>query len=200
MSVKNLRVIFTKVGQGLVQHFFGQHMLMEQSIGSDAASFEACYCAHQKTVHSVALRMVGNRFEADDVTQQVFLRVWSNPGAFRGGNVAAWLTRIAHNLSVDVLRRRRETPLGDASPDAYSRTIGRTEGFEDKVARDAADNCVRNALQMLKPSERHLIIAAFIDEQTHAQIAQAATLPLGTVKTRIRTGLQRLRPLVAGLR
>ena len=66
---------------------------MEQ-VAEDGAAFEHCYGEYRPVVYEVALRMVGNHYEAEDITQQVFLRVWSKPSAFRGGNFAAWLTTM----------------------------------------------------------------------------------------------------------
>jgi len=172
---------------------------MEQLAAQDGAAFEYYYGEYRSVVYDGALRMVGNHDEAEDITQQVFLRVWSKPAAFRGGNFAAWLTTVTHNLCIDHLRRRRPILMGDATADAFTRCMGNGATVEDQVMRDMTASGIRNAMRFLKPHELTVILASFMAEQTHHQIALTAALPLGTVKTRIRSGLRRLRQSAAEL-
>lgn len=172
---------------------------MEQSAVQDGAAFEECYAAYSQVVYDAAIRLVGNHFEAEDVTQQVFLKVWSKPSAFRGGNFAAWLTTLAHNLSIDVLRRRRTVFAGNAALDAYVTRRPPQASVEDEVIREITAAGVWDAMRCLKPQELALVLASFMTEQSHDEIARSCRLPLGTVKTRIRTGLRRMRQLGTGL-
>jgi len=173
---------------------------MEQLAGLDDAAFEAYYSKFRQIVYDAAIRRVGNHFEAEDVTQQVFLRVWSKPSAFRGGNFAAWLTTVAHNISIDLLRRRRAVLLGYTSLDAFQNGKQKEPSAEDEAIRELTASSLWDALQHLTPKEFPLVLAAFIAEESHEQIARSAAIPLGTVKTRIRTGLRRLRHSAAGLK
>ena len=173
---------------------------MEQLPDWNPALFEELYCEHRRLVHSIALRMVGTYAEAEDITQQVFMKAWSRPGAFRGGNLAAWLTRLTHNLCVDNLRRRREVPLGQLAPETLAISNVMQQTPEDEVVQEMTAGHIRRALALLGHKERVLVHAAFIDGETHDQIAKTATLPLGTVKTRIRSGLRHLRALTTALR
>jgi len=171
---------------------------MEQSSSSPDVVFEAYYCEHRATAYDVALRIVGNPSEAEDVTQQVFLKFWSNPGAFRGGNFAAWITTMARNSSIDLLRRRRALQLGPRTAHVFA-TARCAESVEDEVIRNMIVGRVWEAMQSLKPAELGLVLASFMSEESHDQIARSAALPLGTVKTRIRSGLRRMRQSVIGL-
>jgi len=173
---------------------------MEQFAVQDGAAFEECYAAYSQVVYDAAIRLVGNHFEAEDVTQQVFLKVWSKPSAFRGGNFAAWLTTIAHNVSIDFLRRRRSVFAGNAPLDSFVERGQRNPSVEEEVIREITADGVWEAMRCLKPQELALVVASFMTEQSHDQIARSCALPLGTVKTRIRTGLRRMRQAGAGLR
>ncbi|MFN2527280.1 MAG: RNA polymerase sigma factor [Candidatus Baltobacteraceae bacterium] len=172
---------------------------MEQLAAQDGAAFEHCYGEYRTVVYEGALRMVGNHDEAEDIAQQVFMRVWSKPSAFRGGNFAAWLTTVTHNLCIDHLRRRRPILMGDAAADVFLSRRGSGATVEDEVIREMTASSIRDAMRFLKPHELTVILASFMADQTHHQIARAAALPLGTVKTRIRSGLRRLRQSAAGL-
>ncbi len=171
---------------------------MEQAV-ERSAEFEDYYSRYRRIVYDAAIRMVGNHSEAEDVTQQVFLKVWSKPDTFRGGNFGAWLKAVTHNLSIDLLRRRRTVLLGDIAVDAFRDSQPLEVSPEDEVIREITAASVRAAMRGLRPNELALVQASFMSDQSHNQIARSAALPLGTVKTRIRVALRRMRPSVAGL-
>ncbi|MDQ6930014.1 MAG: RNA polymerase sigma factor [Candidatus Eremiobacteraeota bacterium] len=163
--------------------------------------FEASYREHSAVVYRTALRIVGNHYEAEDVTQGVFLKVWADPAAFRGGNKAAWLTTVAHNHAIDVLRRRRTTLLGEVQIESLRPALtAEPDKVEDIAIGLATRRALRDAIATLAPRERMVVLDSFVDGRSHEQIAQIRGLPLGTVKTRIRQGLRRLRPALLSLR
>ena len=152
----------------------------------------ASSCAvYREKVYRIALRVLGNHFEAEDITQQVFLNILAKPHAFRGGNFSAWIAVVARNYSISTLRHHQPVLLGSVPPDALS--TGATQPLEDEVIMREAAVEVCRAMAVLKSSERSLIAAAFLDEESREQIARVTGLPLGTVKTRIRAGLRRMR-------
>ncbi|GAC1653332.1 MAG: hypothetical protein NVS9B12_03290 [Vulcanimicrobiaceae bacterium] len=142
-------------------------------------------------IYETARRLVKNHFEAEDITQQVFLNLWANPHSFRSGNFAAWLTTVTRNYSISHLRRRQTALLCNAFPEAF--LTNAADGVEDEAIKQQTVRYVRIALDHLKPRQREVIVAAFIDGETHERIARRTELPLGTVKTRIRAGLKRMR-------
>ena len=154
----------------------------------DASAFETLYDAYHRLVYGVAFRMLNDAPAAEDITQAVFLKVWSSPNLFRGGNFAAWIVRVTRNRALDVLRSRSahaETDLPDG--------LTETEAIEDVAFARLDAEQVRIALDALPAEQREPIELGFFGGVTHEQIAARTGLPLGTVKTRIRAGLRKLR-------
>jgi len=168
--------------------------LMARVRDRDRRAFEVLYDSFQKVVYGVAIRMLGDRPAAEDIVQSVFLTVWSRPDAFREGNVAAWLTRIARNRCLDVLRSRSARPEEDLPVEIVD-----AGSLDDAVFARLDGNRVRAALAALPEEQRALVEMGFFDGITHAEIAVRTGIPLGTVKSRIRAGLRQLRGQLEGL-
>lgn len=154
-------------------------------------AFEALYDAHHRIVYGVALRILGDTQGAEDVLQSVFLKVWNSPELFRGGNFGAWIVRVTRNRSLDVLRGRAVRNEG-ALPEA----LPEEEAIEDVAFAHIDAARVRAALAGLPPEQREPIEMGFFDGITHEEIARRCKVPLGTVKTRIRSGLRKLRTVL----
>ena len=116
-------------------------VLMERVRAHDADAFEALYDAHHRLVYGVALRMLGDAPGAEDVTQAVFVKVWTSPELFRGGNFGAWIVRITRNRALDALRNRATRNEGEL-PEA----LPETEGIEDVAFARIDAQLVRTAL------------------------------------------------------
>jgi len=162
--------------------------LMRRLSQRDVHAFEELYDVYHAMVFSIGVRLLGDYGSADDLVQSVFLKVWTNPGAFYGGSLGAWLGRVTRNAGLDVLRKRsihREIDIPADLPIDHA--------FEDAVAADLDAQRVRNALLRLPPAERIPIEMGFFGGMTYLRVATETGVPLGTVKTRIRTGLHRLR-------
>jgi RNA polymerase sigma-70 factor, ECF subfamily len=162
--------------------------LMVQVRARDAAAFEALYDDHHRLVYGLALRMLGDVPSAQDVTQAVFLKVWTSPNLFAGGNFAGWILRITRNRCLDVLRSRashQEEELPDGLPE--------NEPIEEAAFARLNAGLVRKALETLPPDQREPIELGFFSGLTHEEIARRTGAPLGTIKTRIRSGLRKLR-------
>lgn len=161
---------------------------MERVRSRDADAFELLYDRYHRVVYGVALRVLGDAGAAEDVTQTVFLKIWSNPSLFYDGNFGAWVARVARNRAFDVARSRAlhaET--------AFPESLPIDDALEDRALANIDGERVRRALELLPPEQRELIELGFFGGVTHEQIARRTGLPLGTVKTRVRTGLRRLR-------
>jgi RNA polymerase sigma-70 factor, ECF subfamily len=165
----------------------------------DATALAELYDRHSRLVFSVIVRILRSQSDAEEVLQEVFVRVWNRAETYneRLGWPAAWLTRIARNRAIDRLRSKRargehlppiETPEYAESPQAIT-----TETPEKLAAEAATAATVRDALATLPEAQRSLIEAAFFDGYTHQELAERFDLPLGTVKTRIRTGMLAMR-------
>jgi RNA polymerase sigma-70 factor, ECF subfamily len=154
----------------------------------DVAAFERLYRQSHRLVYGIAARMLGDADAAEDVTQTVYLTVWNQPDAFRGGNFVAWLSRVTRNRCLDYLRSKAARPFEELPIDLADEI-----GLEDTVLSGLDRGRVRQALELLPGERRELIEQGFFGGLTHAEIARRNGIPLGTVKTRIRSGLQELR-------
>jgi RNA polymerase sigma-70 factor, ECF subfamily len=159
----------------------------------DEAAMGDLYDRYSGVVYGVALRVLGNTMTAEDVLQEVFLQLWRNPQAFDAdrGRLAPWLAVIARNRAIDLLRRR---PMED---DIDELPISTGIDLEDEAAERMAIDKVRGALGQLPQDQRKLLEMAYFEGMTHSEIAARTGDPLGTVKTRIRSGLLALRKTFA---
>lgn len=166
--------------------------LMARIRARDADAFEALYDAYHRLVYGVAFRMLGDAPSAEDVTQAVFLKIWSSPNLFESGNFAGWLVRSTRNRALDLLRSksRNLSELPEQQP--------ANDDLEERAFASLDATRVRSALKQLPAEQRQPIEMGFFNGITHEEIARRTGVPLGTVKTRIRAGLRRLRSALEG--
>jgi RNA polymerase sigma-70 factor (ECF subfamily) len=174
--------------------------LMDRLVGRDLAAFEALYDRYGDLVYSVSLRVVGDTYVAEDVTQDVFVRVWRRPEQFdvRRGKFVTWILSVARNRSIDhrrsqARRMRHETlPSTDEEEDVLPSDDSRDD---PAAATVLSDDCaaVRAALEVLPAEQKLAIQLAYFGGLTQQEIANKLGQPLGTVKTRIRLGMQKMR-------
>lgn len=157
-------------------------------IPTDGAEFSAFFERFRPLVHSTALRLLRDQEDASDVAQQVFLKAWHRPETFRGGNIESWLTVLSKNSAFDLIRRRN-TKL---ALDALTNVSG-PDNVEREVIASWNGEWINRALRDLPQRQRELLIASFWRHSSHQAIARSEALPLGTVKSRIRSALRRLR-------
>ena len=162
--------------------------LMERVRARDVAAFESLYDGYHRLVFGIGLRILGDPTLAEDLTQNVFLKVWTAPDAFRGGSFVAWVSRVARNRALDVLRAKSVRPEIEIPAD-----LPLEGSLDDDVLNRLDAQRVRDALAELPPEQRRLIELGFFGGITHQELALRTDTPLGTVKTRIRSGLRRLR-------
>ena len=155
----------------------------------DQQATSQLYDRYAKVVYAVALRVLQDTGAAEDILQDVFLQLWRNPDAFDAsrGSLAAWLAVIARHRSIDRLRKRRpEVDVEDC-------VIAGGPDLADEAERTLVIEKVRVVLAEMNPEQRKVLELAFFQGLTHTEIAEKTGEPLGTIKTRIRTGLQHLR-------
>jgi RNA polymerase sigma factor (sigma-70 family) len=147
----------------------------------------------QRVVYGVALTVTRDPVTAEDVAQQAFEQAWRHAQVYdsRRGSVRAWLTTIAHNLAIDVLRARTSAPVDPADLPALLTAVTDTPE-RLAVARDSAAE-LRRALSRLPGAQARAVAMAGIYGMTARQIAVTESIPLGTAKTRIRDGMLKLR-------
>jgi RNA polymerase sigma-70 factor (ECF subfamily) len=153
----------------------------------------------QSRVFGLAMTMVHDRAVADDVAQEAFVRAWRHAAAYdaRRGSVTTWLLTITRNLAIDALRAMRAVPT---DPDVLAGMLPAAGGSGPDGAAVASDDAarVRAALASLPPEQQRAVVLARFSGLTAAEIGEREGVPLGTAKTRIRTGLLRLREAMAG--
>jgi RNA polymerase sigma-70 factor (ECF subfamily) len=162
----------------------------------DQRAFLALYERYGNLVYSLALRVVRHQVMAEEVTQDVFLKVWQQPTRWNPalGQFSSWLLTITRNAGIDRLRKERRhwTPTQDYS-DPLMEAGEKGAVSENPYWFDGL--LLARLLQQLPTEQRQLIELAFYQGYTHSELAENLQLPLGTVKTRLRTGLQKLRAL-----
>ncbi len=168
-------------------------LLMERVRARDADAFETLYDEYHRLVYGLALRVLSDQAAAEDVTQAVFLKIWTDPELFRGGNFAGWIARVARNRAYDVLRSR--ALHGESE---FPESLPTDDALEDTALANVTAERVRDALAQLPDDQRGPIEMGFFGGVTHEQISRQTGLPLGTVKTRIRAGLRKLRHALEG--
>jgi RNA polymerase sigma-70 factor (ECF subfamily) len=164
---------------------------------SDPKRFSAVYDEHHRGVYAAALRILGNPAQAQDVVQDVFLRLWRRPGAFdaKRGELGSYLRLMARSRALDLWREGQAagrasdrlklvTPPDDAHPE---------ERPDARIERDESRSTVREALRRLPAAQREALVLAYWGGLTADQIARRSDVPLGTAKSRIRLGLAKLR-------
>ncbi|HLJ89496.1 MAG TPA: sigma-70 family RNA polymerase sigma factor [Candidatus Angelobacter sp.] len=159
----------------------------------DESAMLGIYDRYSGIVYGVALRVLGNTAEAEDVLQEVFLQLWRNPQAFNAerGRLPAWLAVITRNRAIDHLRKR---PMEE---DVEELSIAVDDDLAETASQRQAADKVRTVLSQLPLAQRQALEFAFFEGMTHTEIAEKTGEPLGTIKTRIRAGLLALRKAFA---
>lgn len=162
----------------------------------EAAAFEELYDLYGRAVYSLALRMLGHPQAAQEVAQDIFLHIWRGAGEFvpERGSARSWVLSLAHHRTVDALRRQR-LRTAEPLPEEDPQTGGAVDVVE-QVIRSVERASVHNALRALSPEQRQAIVLAYYGGYTQQEIAARLKMPLGTVKTRIRDGMLRLRAML----
>lgn len=177
-----------------IQTHLGQQELLEKVALGDKDAFSALYDQVSSKIHALSVRVLKDIAQAEEVTQEVFLEIWENAPKYNSnkGTAITWMMTIAHRRSVDRVR---------SSQSSYNRDIkigiqNFTEAYdnvEDSVQISMESEKVKNALDHLTEFQRNAIVLAYYEGYTHKEVSERLNIPLGTVKTRLRDGMIRLR-------
>ncbi len=159
------------------------------------------YDRHARAVYSLAFRILGDATEAEDVVQEVFSQAWRQASRYSEarGAVAAWLLTLARSRAIDRLRAKRVRPGGVIDDRAAGRIADEGPAVDAQVLSSEQVARVRAALDELPLLQRAAIELAYFEGLSHAEIAARLEQPLGTVKTRIRLAMMKLRDVLAGV-
>ena len=162
----------------------------------DPGAFEILYDRHGGAAYSLAHRIVGDPGAAEDVTQEAFLSIWRSGARFdpARGSVRSWTLGVVRNRSIDALRRQAgKAPKLDFDDDAALAAQPAGELTDSEAIRRETARRVRGAMQELPEEQSEVIGLAYFGGFTHSEIAQMLSMPLGTVKGRMRLGLEKIR-------
>lgn len=163
---------------------------------SDATTFAAMYEQHRRGVYGAAYRIVQNAALAQDVTQDVFLRVWRNPEKFdrRRGELGSYLRLMARSRALDLWRESQAAGRAtDRMKIVVAQEPQKDERPDVEAERGESRQVVREALRELPPAQREALVLAYWGGMTADEVARHVGVPLGTAKSRIRLGLTKLR-------
>ena len=167
--------------------------LLQAIARQDQSAMAELFDRYSRLVYSISLRVLKEPSLAEDVMQEVLMQVWRSPGGFiaQRGSMGAWLAVVARNRSIDVLRRRaHQEPLEGLTVAEQPRSMLRS--VEDELLM----NQVRSVVMQLPEDQQSSLQMAYFDGMSHSEIAERTGIPLGTVKTRIRSGLSAVRKVL----
>jgi RNA polymerase sigma-70 factor (ECF subfamily) len=160
---------------------------------SDPEAFATLYDRHSRAAYALAYRMMGERLAAEDLVQEVFLRIWQAVGSYRAerGTVRTWILSIVRNRAIDQLRanaarRRMHEKIEASAPRSHQ-----SEAFTE-TWRTSRQEQLHETLKALPPEQSRILELAYFSGYTHAEIAGFLKIPLGTVKGRLRLGLKKV--------
>lgn len=166
----------------------------------ELAAFEVIYDRHSGVAYSLAYRICGTRPAAEEVVQEAFLALWRSGARYdrTRGSVRTWVLGIVHNRAIDALRRSLVHERRRATDDGLEERLVSAERTETEVVHRDQAREIRAALEALPEEQARVIELAYFGGFTHTEIAELLGAPVGTVKGRMRLGLEKLRNSLEG--
>jgi RNA polymerase sigma-70 factor (ECF subfamily) len=158
----------------------------------EVPSWETIARKYGRFLYNVAYRLTGNDDDAQDLVQEVLLRVRKGLETYRPGSMEGWLSRIATNAFLDEVRRRKRRPL-ELLPDEPDRVTPPTPGADVALAAEVLPDDVQAALRSLSPEYRSAVVLSDVVGLTYQEISEALDVPVGTVRSRLHRGRALLR-------
>ena len=180
----------------------GDHQLMYRVSMAEKEALEALYARYSSSVYSLAMYMLKQEALAEEVTQDIFLNIWTKASSYKAerGEPKSWIMSVAHHRIVDVIRSRRRTQ-NVTDPGAYDRLEmlpSSRISTEEEVERRIEREYILEALNTLPPEQREVIMLAYFEGYSQSEMAKILNQPLGTVKTRVRLAMKKLRAALEG--
>ena len=168
---------------------------MQYVAGNDARAFEVVYERHSGAAFSLAYRMVGKRGVAEDVVQEAFLNLWRSGARYERtrGSVRTWILGIVHHRAIDALRRATVHDKRRTGDEDIAERLEAPDRTDVEAARRDEAATVRAAMDTLPAEQVQVIELAYFGGFSHSEIAEMLQAPIGTVKGRMRLGLEKMR-------
>ena len=177
------------------------HILVDRVVHGDKEALSVLYDRYVRLVYSLSIRIVEKPGVAEEVTQDVFMTLWLRGSSYKKerGPFTAWLLSITHNRSIDELRKsRRQAKLPTVEIDeAFIVSAGGNDQVPDMVLAQLDREYILGVMEKIPPAQKQVIFMAYFQGLTQSEISQSMGAPLGTIKTRMRLGLQKLRELLS---
>jgi len=172
--------------------------LMSALTRGETWAMTAIYDRYARLVYSLALKMLNDRAAAEEVVQEVFVKVWRRARDYdaQRGKFSAWLTGITHHHTIDELRRRRARPFASEDEDSLANVATDLPAPDDAAQTNLERRRIVDALREIPDEQRRCIEMAYFEGYTQEEISERLGEPLGTVKTRMRLGMQKLKVLL----
>ena len=168
--------------------------------GGQPAALSLLYDRYGRLVFSLAFQVTSDAAVAEEITQEVFLQIWNKANTYQAaqGKVTTWITSVARHRAIDSLRRKGARPEGHQVDfeDSEERELVDPAGVEDQVDLSQRSQAVRQAMAQLPPEQQKALALAYFQGLTHQEIAELTGEPLGTVKTRIRLAMLKLKQIL----
>ncbi len=178
------------------------HHLIRRVASSDKDALETLYGRYSAQVYSLAMHMLRQEALAEEATQEVFLNIWLKAGSFKPerGEPRSWVMSVAHHKIVDLIRaRRRAVAVTEpADYDVLAQIPDNQASTEEQVQRNLDRERILDALGQLPGAQREVILLAYFEGYSQSEMAERLNQPLGTIKTRVRLGMQKLRTVLEG--
>lgn len=179
-----------------------ESLLIKEYLAGDEQALTELFSKHFRLVYSLVYRLVGNQGEAEDLTQEAFLKAWKNLKKFRQGeSFKAWLLKIARNTAIDFLRKKKHLSLSELNQEEISEIIPEDvidpkPSVLEELSQRQDKQLIERLLGKLPLADREVLTMYYFDELTFAEIAFAISQPLNTVKSRHRRALAKLREIL----
>ncbi|HVL94988.1 MAG TPA: sigma-70 family RNA polymerase sigma factor [Solirubrobacteraceae bacterium] len=169
--------------------------LMQVVARAEPGAFEVLYERHSGVAFSLAYRMMGTRNAAEDVVQEAFLNIWRSGARYERsrGSVRTWILGIVHHRAIDALRRSSVHDRRRTGDEGIEDRLEANERTDVEAARRDEARSVRDTMGTLPPEQSRVIELAYFGGFSHSEIAEMLEMPIGTVKGRMRLGLEKMR-------
>ena len=173
------------------------HQLLARVSDQEPNALDALYSRYGSAVYSLAMFMLKDTGLAEEATQDIFLNIWLKSGSFKPdrGQPKTWIMSVAHHRIIDVIRSRRRTTAITVAADSedLERIPAANLPIDEQVERKLERERIQKSLATLPEAQREVIRMAYFDGYSQSEIATLLNQPLGTVKTRVRLAMQKLR-------